>query len=739
MRVSSVGVLVGLAGTLAENACPYADMPTTINRIFTYNDCPKTLCIVNRSCAVVGDKAGWYDALGNFSMVKSNAWDFDGIWIAGNPEPNWTMPVVDVSKLALPASVTLIKWSTLAFQGISSSGWSTNVSMLELRNISSIRSLVLPPTLTSLAILDATIPTSFSFEALPNLVNLTFRNNDVSEIPDLPDRIKYLTLRNTTLKKFPVLPRGLVSLIFENSALSSLNVLKNIPSGVTELSIRFNTYEELSNLNFTQMSRLSIDEMPKLTRLINVSFSDKISFLGMTKLNVSFWLLSNSTFNVLDNLPPIQPPKMMGYASDGLSITSNPDECGMNGGSIQPLWEKFRSFREIGTEKTKIYTVCVLKDHTKIPLQPTTTIPSFSPSDSSLGTGAIVGISLGGGFLCALGLFFVFRCRQTKPSDTTDPYTKMQSNSGDSTEDDTMLDMQDLKLCRLDKSSLQMQAILGSGAFGDVWLGLYDGEPVAVKTLRNGNVSVKQVQSFINEIKLMRTFESPYIVKLIGAVWTKPSNVRCVMEYMDCGDLRQYLERHSTEAYPWVEKIDHIQDILQGLVYLHSLDIIHRDIKARNVLLDSRNGVKLTDFGVSKEDVQATMTMGVGTFRWMAPEVIGEQGYNSSADIYSFGMLLVEFDSHEIPYKSLKNPKSGESVSDASIITKVCNGSLVPTFSNQCPPFIREIAMKCLAYNANERPSAMQLAHQIKEYTKSNIPSSKQSYEKSISDIGFLV
>ncbi|KAF0708105.1 Aste57867_6449 [Aphanomyces stellatus] len=201
------------------------------------------------------------------------------------------------------------------------------------------------------------------------------------------------------------------------------------------------------------------------------------------------------------------------------------------------------------------------------------------------------------------------------------------------------INMQALTLSRLDEGDLKLQKKLGSGAFADVWLATFQNQQVAVKKLHNNHVTMNQLQSFVEEIQLMASFNSPYIVKLIGAAWTRPSDVKCVMELMDGGDLKDYLDKHNARDFPWSDKLVHVEAIVNGLVYLHSLNIIHRDLKSRNVLLDSTKGTKLTDFGISKEDMQATMTMGVGTFRWMAPEVVQDQAYTVAADIYSFGML----------------------------------------------------------------------------------------------------
>ncbi|KAH9051529.1 hypothetical protein Ae201684P_022172 [Aphanomyces euteiches] len=256
--------------------------------------------------------------------------------------------------------------------------------------------------------------------------------------------------------------------------------------------------------------------------------------------------------------------------------------------------------------------------------------------------------------------------------------------------------MHDLALCRLDEKELTLVKKLGSGAFADVWLGTFQEENVAVKKMHASKITPNQLQSFVDEIQLMSTFDSPWIVRLVGAAWTRPSNIKCVMELMDSGDLKDYLDTHDASKFPWVEK------------YVHMLSI------SRNVLMDSTKGTKLTDFGISKEDIQATMTMGVGTFRWMAPEVVQDQEYNVSADIYSFGMVLSEFDTHRIPYENLKNPANGMPIADSAIMVKVVGGTIKPAFTPDCPPWVLELAMQCLAYNPADRPTALQVASTIR-------------------------
>ncbi|KAF0709352.1 hypothetical protein As57867_005961, partial [Aphanomyces stellatus] len=166
---------------------------------------------------------------------------------------------------------------------------------------------------------------------------------------------------------------------------------------------------------------------------------------------------------------------------------------------------------------------------------------------------------------------------------------------------------------------------------------------------------------------------SPYIVRFIGASWTRPADVILLTEFLDGGDLRSALESNETQqTLSWHAKLVCASHIALGLDYLHTAmtpKVIHRDLKSRNILLDKAmpGAAKITDFGIARETIDATLTPGVGTQRWMAPEVLNSGKYTEKADIFSFGVILTELEMEIVPYSDLRTD-AGKPLVEAYIV-----------------------------------------------------------------------
>ncbi|RQM30155.1 hypothetical protein B5M09_001921 [Aphanomyces astaci] len=360
----------------------------------------------------------------------------------------------------------------------------------------------------------------------------------------------------------------------------------------------------------------------------------------------------------------------------------------------------------------------------------TTTGPTpIPPPPPSLATGAIVGIVAGAIAFLACGLWCLLllrrRRRATDGHATAAPYTSdVRHSSGQprssaaqhqpiQTNSSKLNNFQiDPYLCsrRLPYSSVVQTRMVSKGAFGEVWVGSLDGVTVAIKKVLDAKRNdVEELECFAEEIRLLASLSHPNIVTFIGFAWNTLQNLCCVVEYMQHGDLGSYLAAH--QEAKWDDKLVLAVGIARALAYLHALTpnkIIHRDLKAKNVLVSDQLDAKLSDFGISKErTTDETMTAGVGTTYWTAPEVLSGHRYSELADVYSFGCVLNELDTHNIPYANMKG------VPALTIVQRVTTMGLRPTFNDTCPKLIKDLAERCLATNPRDRPTAIEIVRLI--------------------------
>ncbi|OQR81337.1 kinase [Thraustotheca clavata] len=553
-----------------------------------------------------------------------------------------------------------------------------------------------------------------------------------------------LTLTNTSMDKIPTnLPKGMLQFSFQENNLATL---ENLPRNLTTLSLARNDLTEIRNQNWTKLTQLTLGGNP-LTTIDHVRLSRyNLRLFDCQGCNLTDFIVDEESFMALDQLSPrsmrVQNGVTLyfGFNMDGGNITSNETNCNNVGGSLREVWSIYEEITN------NIYMVCVLppepsptpssattkpivtdkassSDVITIPIQ--TILSTPAPGTAQVQDLVSVGLVAGGALtsLCCVGLLLFCMNRRRFATDS-ELWTLNNSRSTQSSYDTltqsqyTQLDLSGIQLYRLDNAAVIPKKLLASGAFADVYMGEYKGEPVAIKKLLGHRVSISEVQSLVDEIKLISSFNCPYIVRCIGACWEQPSDMKCVLEYMNGGDLRDYLQKYNANQFPWSAKLDIIVSIIEALMYLHSLPVIHRDLKSRNILLDTVKGAKLTDFGVSKEDTQATMTVGVGTYRWMAPEILQFNHYSTAADIYSFGMLLSEFDTHDIPYANMKNEKTGNPLIDTAIMGMVIAGTVKPTFSDSMPDWLRDLAIQSIETDPEDRPTAMELTFIIRKRMK---------------------
>ncbi|KAF1325176.1 Tkl protein kinase, partial [Globisporangium splendens] len=352
-----------------------------------------------------------------------------------------------------------------------------------------------------------------------------------------------------------------------------------------------------------------------------------------------------------------------------------------------------------------------------------------SASKGSSSTIPIILGVVGGALVLCVVAFLVMRHR--KPGVPEITIEKLTTIDGDmtapidtSTGTSSIWNDPELLAVRIDHKDVEAIKLLSRGGFGEVWLGLYMNENVAIKRLLSDKKSMDDALAFASEIRIMARLEHPKIVRFIGVSWTNYLTIQAVTEFMDCGDLRSLLDSNRASSLTWANLKCQISiDIADALVYLHTLNpkLIHRDLKSRNVLIDAQTGAKLSDFGISRDrSVEETMTAGVGTARWIAPEVVLGGHYTESADIYSFGVVLSELDTCKAPFHDATNT-NGAKMQDVTILQLVSAGKLQPSFTDSCPPAILKLARACLEFDPARRPNAIHISYELRKIMKDEL------------------
>ncbi|ETI31527.1 TKL protein kinase, variant 2 [Phytophthora nicotianae P1569] len=281
---------------------------------------------------------------------------------------------------------------------------------------------------------------------------------------------------------------------------------------------------------------------------------------------------------------------------------------------------------------------------------------------------------------------------------------------------------------RIPMEKLRVQQLINRGGFGEVFLGTYRGRAVAVKRLLpDRSKNLREVEAFIVEIKIMLSMDHPRIVGCLGVAWESWTDISAVTEYMEGGDLRTVLERFEQEEHRAHgfddDKLKIALHIAEGLTYLHGMDptVLHRDLKSKNILLNKNLDAKLTDFGVSRESADITMTAGVGTSLWMAPEVMIGDRYNEKADMFSFGVVLGELDCQQLPYSHATEPGTGRKLPGTAILQMVAAGQLRLEISQTTATGIYDLVMACTSLTPSDRPTAAEAFERLQSIARETL------------------
>ncbi|XP_047337338.1 LEAF RUST 10 DISEASE-RESISTANCE LOCUS RECEPTOR-LIKE PROTEIN KINASE-like 1.2 [Impatiens glandulifera] len=261
----------------------------------------------------------------------------------------------------------------------------------------------------------------------------------------------------------------------------------------------------------------------------------------------------------------------------------------------------------------------------------------------------IIGVSTSIGTLLIVGLAFILHrhYKKTRYSSTNSSWITSYASSSKTRDLENASNYYGVQLFTysdLEKATnhFDSKKQLGDGGFGSVYLGkLRDGRQVAVKRLYENNY--RRVEQFINEVEILARIRHQNLVTLYGCTSYKCQVLLLVYEYIQNGTLADHL--HKPGSLSWTTRMSIAVETANALAYLHASEVVHRDVKTNNILLDQNFSVKVADFGLSRlfpTDVTHVSTAPQGTPGYVDPEYHQCYQLTNKSDVYSFGVVLVE-------------------------------------------------------------------------------------------------
>ncbi|CCU77369.1 unnamed protein product [Blumeria hordei] len=269
-----------------------------------------------------------------------------------------------------------------------------------------------------------------------------------------------------------------------------------------------------------------------------------------------------------------------------------------------------------------------------------------------------------------------------------------------------------------DDSKWMKGALIGQGSFGSVYLALHavTGELLAVKQVEtpapgaNSTSDTRKkgmIDALKREISLLRDLQHPNIVQYLGAS-SSTDHLNIFLEYVPGGSVQTMLNSYGALREPLIRNF--VRQIVTGLAYLHAREIIHRDIKGANILVDNKGGIKISDFGISKKIEASNLLNGAGNNKnrpslqgsvfWMAPEVVKQTSYTRKADIWSLGCLVVEMMTGTHPFPDC---------SQLQAIFKIGGAKIGPSIPNHASVEAQTFLKRAFEVEFTKRPSAEEL------------------------------
>ncbi|XP_036422389.1 mitogen-activated protein kinase kinase kinase 20 isoform X2 [Colossoma macropomum] len=229
----------------------------------------------------------------------------------------------------------------------------------------------------------------------------------------------------------------------------------------------------------------------------------------------------------------------------------------------------------------------------------------------------------------------------------------------------------------------------GGGSYGSVYRARWISQ--------DKEVAVKKLLKIEKEAEILSVLSHRNIIQFYGAILEAP-NYGIVTEYASGGSLYEYLSSDASEEISMKQIMTWATEIAKGIHYLHAeapVKVIHRDLKSRNVVVTADKVLKICDFGASKFHSHTTHMSLVGTFPWMAPEVIQSLPVSETCDTYSYGVVLWEMLTREIPFKGL------EGLQVAWLVVEKNERLTIPS---SCPASFAGLMRKCWETESSKRP-----------------------------------
>ncbi|XP_026552830.1 mitogen-activated protein kinase kinase kinase 20 isoform X1 [Pseudonaja textilis] len=261
---------------------------------------------------------------------------------------------------------------------------------------------------------------------------------------------------------------------------------------------------------------------------------------------------------------------------------------------------------------------------------------------------------------------------------------------------------------------LQFFENCGGGSFGSVYRARW--------VSQDKEVAVKKLLKIEKEAEILSVLSHRNIIQFYGAV-IEPPNYGIVTEYASAGSLYDYINSNRSEEMDMDHIMTWAMDIAKGMHYLHMeapVKVIHRDLKSRNVVIAGDGVLKICDFGASRFHSHTTHMSLVGTFPWMAPEVIQSLPVSETCDTYSYGVVLWEMLTREVPFKGL------EGLQVAWLVVEKNERLTIPS---SCPGSFAELMLQCWEADPKKRPSFKQIISILDSMSNdSNLPDQCNSF-----------